>query len=413
MLIKLIKYYRGYVKIRVEGYSPERFLNLCNANRILVWGVENQDLIYELYISIRDYKRLRPFARKTRTKIILLEKHGLPFFLHKFRKRKIFFAGILLCISLIYGMSLFVWNIHIQGNVSQTTGELLVFLETLGVEHGTMKSKIQCETIETNLRTEYPNILWVSAEMRGTRIIIQIKENTDEDIVSKVELKDTEPARIISDKSGIVETMIVRQGTPAVAVGEEVAKGQTLVEGYYEIKNDGGEILRYEGVNADADISLITVEDYTDKFSIESKRKNYTKRKRLGIRLRIFDKIYEWIPRVPFETYDLIENLKEIHLTENFYLPFSAELLWYLEYVPEIKIYEKEEIVALAEERYLNKYKNILQKGVQIIEKDVKIDINGKLCIVGGSVTMRIPVTTKVPAAIPEISKEIQVEGEH
>ena len=72
-----------------------------------------------------------------------------------------------------------------------------------------------------------------------------------------------------------------------------------------------------------------------------------------------------------------------------------------------------EEIESLAKQRYVNKYKNILQKGVQIIEKDVKIDINGKLCIVGGYVTLRVPVTTKVPVIIPEISVESSGEGEH
>ena len=67
----------------------------------------------------------------------------------------------------------------------------------------------------------------------------------------------------------------------------------------------------------------------------------------------------------------------------------------------------------MANFRYLNKYKNILQKGVQIIEKDVKIDTNDKLCIVGGSVTLRVPVTTKVPVIIPETSMKLSVEGEH
>ena len=99
MLVRLLKYLQGYVKIKVEGYSPERLLNLCNAHRILLWGVENQEFVYEMYVSIKNYKRMRPLARKTGTKIILLEKHGLPFFLHKFRKRKMFFAGILICIA--------------------------------------------------------------------------------------------------------------------------------------------------------------------------------------------------------------------------------------------------------------------------------------------------------------------------
>ena len=186
------------MKIRVEGYSPERLLNLCNAHKILLWGVENQELIYEMYVSVKDYKRMRPLVRKTRTKIILLEKHGLPFFLHKFRKRKMFFIGVLLCVTTIYLLSLFIWNNHFEGNVSQSNGELLAYLDEIGVSHGIRKSEIVCENIETKLRSRYPNILWVSAEMRGTRIIIQIKENTDEDIISNIEVKNEEPVSIVT-----------------------------------------------------------------------------------------------------------------------------------------------------------------------------------------------------------------------
>ena len=413
MFLRLLKYLRGYVKIRVEGYSPERLLNLCNVNQILLWSVEIHELTYEMYVSVRDYRKLRPFARKTSTKITLLEKHGLPFFLHQFRKRKMFFAGIVLCTVFVYSLSLFVWNIHFEGNVTQTNEELLEYLETLGVEHGTLKSKVVCETIETKLRSQYPNMLWVSAEMRGTRIMIQVKENTDADIVSKIEIKNTDPVRIVSENTGIVESIIVRQGTPLVSVGDEVTEGQILVEGYYEIKNDAGEIVRYEGVPADADIFLVSTENYSDSFSLEYETKQYTQKKRLGLRFTIFDRIYEWMPPIKYQTYDKVSKIQEIHVTENFYLPFELETVWFLEYTAGTENYTKEEVRALANQRFLNKYKNILQKGVQIIEKDVKIDTNGKLCIVGGTVTLRIPVTAKEPAVIPEVFTDVWGEGEH
>lgn len=413
MLTKLLKNLRGYVKIKIEGYSPERFLNLCNANHILVWGIEKKEQSFELYVGVRDYKKLRPFARKTNTKIILLEKHGLPFFLYRFRKRKMFFVGMILCISWIYALSLYVWNIHFEGNVTQSNEELLDYLESLGVEHGTLKSKVICEEIETGFRTKYPNMLWVSAEMRGTRIIIQIKENEDEDIVSRIEVKETEPESIVSEYAGVVESMIVRQGTPVVSIGDEVMEGQTLVEGYYPIKNDAGEIVRYEGVTADADIFLLVKETYRDHFSTEYDMKQYTEKRRLGFRVYFGEKCFEFQPKIKFENYEIIMDKREIHITENFYLPFSIEFLWFLEYIPKTNWYTEAEVKELVNFRYQNKYKNILQKGVQIIGKDVKIDFNGKLCRVCGNLTLRIPIDTKVPVTIPETAFTHSGEGEH
>ena len=413
LLVKLLKYFRGYVRIKLEGYAPERLLNLCNANQLLIWKVENRGVFYELCIGIKDYHRLRPFARKTGTKITLLEKRGLPFFMNRFRKRKMFFSGMLFSFLLVYAMSFFVWNIHVEGNVTQSNEEILQSLESMGITHGIRKSKVLCEAVETSLRKTYPNMLWVSAELRGTRMILLIKENEDQDIVSAIEEKDTDPVSLVSDVAGVVESMIVRQGTPMVSIGDKVTPGQILVEGYYEIKNDAGEILRYEGVTADGDIFIKCTEQYQDQFSMEYEVKQYTKRKRYGIQFHAFDKTFDAKLRIPFKTYETKENHIQISVTENFILPFSVKIFTYQEYEGEMRKYTMEEIESLAKKRYVNKYKNILQKGVQIIEKDVKIDINGKLCIVGGYVTLRVPVTTKVPVIIPEISVESSGEGEH
>ena len=413
MLIKLLKYLKGYVKIKVEGYSPERLLNLCNVHHILLWGVEYKEAAYELYMSIEDYKKMRPLVRKTQTKLTLLEKCGLPFFLHRFRKRKLFFGGMLFCAVSIYSLSLFVWNIHIEGNVTQQTEELLDYMETLGVSHGVLKSKIVCEEIETKLRSKYPNILWVSAELRGTRILVQIKENEDEDIVSSIEEKEESAVRIVSEHAGIVESMIVRSGTPLVQAGDEVSVGQTLVEGYYEIKNDGGEVIRYESVPADADIFLKTEENYTDDFSAEYEKKNYTERRRMTLEVQTEEKAYGISVKIPFEKYEKVSKTVELRITENFYLPFSVKQTWYLEYVTEPQKYSSEEIKELSEVRFYEKYENILQKGVQIIEKDVKINTNGKLCHVNGTVTLLIPVTKKVPVELPVIENDASLEGEN
>ena len=412
MLEKLHKSLKGYVKIKAEGKSPERFMNLCNAHKILLWDVEVCGMIYEMKVSAADYKRLRPFVKKTGTKLTILNKYGLPFFIHRFRKRRMFFSGLCICTAFVYLMSLFLWNIHFEGNITQSTEQLIDYLETMGVKHGTQKSKIVCEDIERNLRKEYPNMLWVSAEIRGTRMIIQIKENEDKDILSKIEEKDETPVSIAAQEDGVIESMIVRAGTPVVSIGDEVKKGQILVEGYYAIKNDGGEILKYEETAADADISLISVKNYSDSFSLFYQEKHYTGKKRLGAVLHLFQREIPVKPGIFYEKYDESRRFTQIHITENFYLPLSVEWIWYQEYQEVEKYYTKKEMIKIAEERFLQKFENILQKGVQIIEKDVKINTNDKLCIVGGSVKFRVPVTEKVPVIIPETAQERSVEGE-
>lgn len=157
----------GYVKIRVEGYSPERFLNLCRHHQIYIWGLNPCGNAYEMYMSLKGFRRLRPIVRKTHTKVLLVQRNGLPFFLHKYRKRKLFFISFILCLGLLYFYSSFIWDIHFEGNEKWTNETLLEFLETKDVSPHMAKRKVDCAQIVKDIRKEYDDIVWVSASIDG------------------------------------------------------------------------------------------------------------------------------------------------------------------------------------------------------------------------------------------------------
>ncbi len=92
MLISLVKYIRGFVKIQITGYSPERFINLCTSKKIFIWNIKEVSNGYSLYMGLDNYKGIKPLLKKTSTKTEVLEKHGLPFFIHKHRKRTGFYS---------------------------------------------------------------------------------------------------------------------------------------------------------------------------------------------------------------------------------------------------------------------------------------------------------------------------------
>ncbi len=39
MFLSMIKFFRGFLLVRLRGYSPERFLNLCSNRDILIWNL--------------------------------------------------------------------------------------------------------------------------------------------------------------------------------------------------------------------------------------------------------------------------------------------------------------------------------------------------------------------------------------
>ena len=84
---EFFRYLRGYLKIKVWGYSPERFMNLCSNHHILLWDIARQEDCYTMYISLSDFYKLRPIVKKTGTRAAVLERYGLPFFIRKMRMR--------------------------------------------------------------------------------------------------------------------------------------------------------------------------------------------------------------------------------------------------------------------------------------------------------------------------------------
>ena len=138
----LIRYCKGYVRVRLIGNMPERFLNLCAANQIFLWNLLSDEGSYLLSMSIQDFRRLKPLCRKSGCTLHIVEKHGMPFFFYQNRKRKGFFIGIFLFAGLLYLLSCFIWNIHVDGNHANSTYAILAFLEQNGVHHGIWKNRI-------------------------------------------------------------------------------------------------------------------------------------------------------------------------------------------------------------------------------------------------------------------------------
>lgn len=383
MLTNLLKFLKGYVVIRLTGYSPERFLNLCSHHRIILWGLRSVGTEYEMCVSVSGFKKLRPLVHKTRTKVVILRRHGLPFILHRYRNRKLFAGGALLAAVLLYVLSLFIWNIHVEGNYSLSDEVILDYLESVKIVHGMAKRNVHGEEIEAGLREHFPEITWTSAEVKGTRLIIHVQEN--EDSVQE-EIPEEEPADLVAGGDGVIVSMIVRSGTPAVSEGTEVKKGDLLVKSLVEVLDDAGETANTYYVHADADIRIQRTEHYKAAFDMPYTRKEYTGRKRTSFYV-IFGKkrldLRFW-HRDAYEQSDLIASELPLKITENFYLPVTLGRNTEQEYVPADAVYTKEEAVALAKDEWRIFLEKLRIKGLQIIENNVKIDINGDVCTAEG-----------------------------
>lgn len=412
MLISIIRYLKGYLRIRITGYSPERFLNLCSHHQIYLWDLTPSSHSYEMYISVKGFRKLKPIVRKTKTKVIITDRYGFPFFLHKYRRRKMFFAGAFLSIGLIYFMSLFIWNIHIEGNYTRTDENILEFLETQNVEHGMKKSEVDCDRIVKDIRKQYNDIIWVSASIQGTRLIIQVKENEDT-FTGEEEKESKEPCDIIADKDGVITSIITRNGVPQVESGSEVKKGDLLVSGRVEVKNDAGEVINYQYQASDADIFAQTTLEYEDEMPLTYNLKEYS-----GTEKCLY---YLKLGKYTFSLGSLKNNYKhserstketQLRIGESFYLPVTVGVTRIRHYIPKEKSYTKKELQQQLTDDFQRFCKDLEKKGVQILENDVKIYTGQKSAFAKGSLRLIEPVGKDTPTEITEIAPKEDTERE-
>ena len=324
-----------------------------------------------MYMKISGFRKLKPILKKTQTKVSIEERFGLPFFFHKYRKRKLFFGGIFLCLLLIYSMTFFIWNIDLQGNQTITDEVLLEYLETQKITHGMAKHQVDCEQIAKDIRKNFDDIIWVSASLEGTKLHIHVKENMD----TFEESDDVEePSDIIADRTGIVISMVTRNGVPQVKVGDEVTEGALLVSGTIDVLNDAKEVVSHRYVSADADIVLQTAIHYQDHIAKKYEKKKYTDKKRQLSFVKIGNYTLQlgW-QKNKFEHYETHSKESQVKLGDNFYLPIFIGSKKLIEYQLEPLEYSKEEMENLLNEKFEQYCKALEENNAIILEKNLQI----------------------------------------
>ena len=98
MLLKIYQYIRGYVRIRITGHRMERFINACNYRKIKIWDLSASDGSYENEsMGKRFQKAASQFLIKLPTKITIVKKYGLPFYLFDQSKTQAFLCRHICC----------------------------------------------------------------------------------------------------------------------------------------------------------------------------------------------------------------------------------------------------------------------------------------------------------------------------
>lgn len=409
MLLNLWNYIRGYVIIEITGFSVERFINMAVHRGVYIWDLKHYNNRVIMKVSIKGFKLLKSYAKKTKCKLKITHKVGAPFFFFRYRKRKILVSGVAFFILIIYFLSSFIWLIEFEGYDRIDYNELLDFAAENGLKVGAFKHSIDKRELEQLIIFNFKEISFINIEIKGTRALIKLTE-----IIPETEIVDrTTPSNIIAMKDGLIESIYTSAGTPIVQAGDIVSQGDILVTGELELRNDETGVIKHY-VRSIADIKARLY--YTINFHVPDTRveNHYTGNKRRSIRLNIMGRNINFIPFFnKYRYYNKNTSSRQLYLGRNYPLPIIILTDTYKEYIPITIELSQKEIEELA-------YKIIIQKILQEFDFDVDIidkvieyeEVEGGLSVEALIITLEnIGIDTPIEIVEPlHLTKDIIVE---
>lgn len=318
-----------------------------------------------------------------------------------------FVAGLICCMLFWMITAGYIWNIEIEGNYALTDDVLLDYLEEKDVHVAMKKSRLQIEDLEKALREDYDIITWTSVQIKGTTLLIYIKEN-EMPVYDQDGQEDPEKGvDLVATRPGIVSYIITRSGVPQVALGDAVEKGDILVSGAVPVYNEDTTVRKYQFVQSDADILLQYTESVSVQKDILYEEKKYSGRQKKMFLLGINDK--EWnfhLGKVPYKEYDISGEKKQVRLLDRLYLPVFYGSKTVQEYEMVRRKYTEEEMNGIMQEEWRKIISTLEEKGVQITEKNVTIKKNDANWVLNARMQLEEAAVRPVPSETEPIPSE-------
>ena len=227
MLITLLRYILGYVRFSVSGDFPERLFNQLAANGVSVWDMRREGKCMTACVKVRDYKKMRRYKGRNKVRIRATERCGLPFFMHRYRLRVGFAAGVIVYAAALVFLSGHIWNVKVVGLDRISEPEILNALSELGLHEGVSISSVDPEMLRTRLALKVDGIAWASVNIEGARATVNISESIS------TKKADRSPCDLVASTDGVITAIEVTNGNILVKVGQTVAAGDVLVSGIF------------------------------------------------------------------------------------------------------------------------------------------------------------------------------------
>lgn len=262
LLPYLIRSIKGFVRFEIYGENAIKFLNSLIKNDIFIWNTSKIKNKFYTNTSIKNYILIHKPAKERNIKLRIVERHGLPFIVNKYKHRLGILIGFLSFMLFLIIMSQFIWVIEIHGNKSIDSNQLIKFISQKNIFPGQYRKNIDVKPIEQEILLKFKNISWISINIQGSKATVEINEQTP----PPQNWNNGAPCNIIAAKRGIIKHVEAYSGQNLVDIGDLINKGQIIVSGIIEDKSLNNTLVR---ANAKAIAKVEDIVRYTQPLTEE------------------------------------------------------------------------------------------------------------------------------------------------
>lgn len=214
--------------LRIEGLGLDSLLARIRNEGFRLYDVQRiRPNAVTFSCETSSFAALKELALARGFAVSVLPPKGLSLKLERIRARRAaVITAAVFFILLVFSLQ-FVWRIEIIGAGSYI-GEVRAYLAQAGIHTGMRRSDIDITTLCDALTWRLPQVAWVRAEHQGLALLIEITQGIPQPGVEDVGTT----GNIIAGRDGIIESLSVYAGTPAVKIGDTVKRGDLLISGY-------------------------------------------------------------------------------------------------------------------------------------------------------------------------------------
>lgn len=222
------KNHYSYWELTVRDIAIEGLLNDLAEAEIAFFAPRSEDAVtVHFCIPYSQIRQLRSVVERRGGELRMCRPKGILPAAGRLSRRYALVASLLICGVLLCLSNLFVWRIEVRGNETVPTGKVLRAMEEAGAGIGSFWPSFDGEQLKTELLLRLEEVHWVAVNYGSGGVEVVLRERRK---IPEV-VDNDEPVHIVAARDGVIGSMSVKQGQPAVGVGDTVEKGQLLISG--------------------------------------------------------------------------------------------------------------------------------------------------------------------------------------